>query len=413
MDTPTTSDLEQIALQLTGHARAAADVRRRADQLSKDSGPRALSDVVLREAGGRLSATIEGTVRRVRNHARLVRALYERLDRPRAAATPPVCPRATYGRGSDRFDTFSFPACVSSLSRVWTSRWDRERQVNENVARAEELRAQGRVREAQEFADRAIAAAEAIVAQDPADAQARWVLAGQLYNRASLHSELNDYAAGAADAWRSLTLYEPLAVKSPQHLPTCTDARARLAWMLANADLANTNMGSARDHAAQAVATYERLVADTPALRPDLARVHYLHAEVLRVLEGEGSPASVAAYAACVREYQSLGPLTGNSLRLCADGALRLAYGYAANGAHTDQRDAAQEAMDRLEELLNQGVGAHAHYARAILLLSDAQAALGDPQWEQSWVDFEYVLSRLPAPLPADLAPFKEQLKPR
>ncbi|GAA2391529.1 hypothetical protein GCM10010420_14630 [Streptomyces glaucosporus] len=285
--------------------------------------------------------------------------------------------------------------------------------MNENVARAEELRGQGRPREAREFADRAIAAAEAIVAQDPADAQARWVLAGQLYNRASLHSELDDHAAGAADAWRSLALYESLAAESPQHLPTCADARARLAWTLAHTGPADPDMGSPRDHAAQAVAAYERLVADDPALRPDLARVHYLHAEVLRILEGEGTPASVAAYAACVREYQSLGPLTGNSLRLCADGALRLAYGYAANDAHTDQRDAAQEAMDRFEELLNQGVGVHAHYARAILLLSDAQAALGDPEWEQSWVDFEYVLSRLPAPLPADLAPFKEQLKRR
>ncbi|MGY3676439.1 hypothetical protein ACVWXU_000062 [Streptomyces sp. TE33382] len=39
-DTLTTRDLEQIALQLTGHARAvASDVRRRANQLPKDSGP--------------------------------------------------------------------------------------------------------------------------------------------------------------------------------------------------------------------------------------------------------------------------------------------------------------------------------------------------------------------------------------
>jgi hypothetical protein len=80
-DTLTTRDLEQIALQLTGHARAvASDVRRRADRLPKDSGPRALADVVLREAEGRLSVPIEGTVRCVQNRARLVRALYERLD---------------------------------------------------------------------------------------------------------------------------------------------------------------------------------------------------------------------------------------------------------------------------------------------------------------------------------------------
>lgn len=46
-------DYEQIALQLTGHARAvASDVRRRASQLPKDSGPKALADVVLREVEG-------------------------------------------------------------------------------------------------------------------------------------------------------------------------------------------------------------------------------------------------------------------------------------------------------------------------------------------------------------------------
>jgi hypothetical protein len=85
-DTLTTRDYEQIALQLTGHARAvAADVRRCADRQPRGSGPKALADVVLREAEGRLSATLEGTVRCVQNRARLVRALYERLDRLEAA----------------------------------------------------------------------------------------------------------------------------------------------------------------------------------------------------------------------------------------------------------------------------------------------------------------------------------------
>jgi hypothetical protein len=86
-DTLTTRDLEQIALQLTGHA-VAADVRHRADQLPKASGPKALADVLLREGEGRLSVPIEGTVRCVQNRARLVRALYERHDRLEAALTP-------------------------------------------------------------------------------------------------------------------------------------------------------------------------------------------------------------------------------------------------------------------------------------------------------------------------------------
>ncbi|MGW2090156.1 DUF6415 family natural product biosynthesis protein [Streptomyces sp. NPDC001880] len=85
-DTLATRDYEQIGLQLTGHARAvAADVRCRADQLPKNSGPQALADVVLREAEGRLSAKLKGTVRCVQNRARLVRALYERLDRLESA----------------------------------------------------------------------------------------------------------------------------------------------------------------------------------------------------------------------------------------------------------------------------------------------------------------------------------------
>ncbi|WRZ76664.1 DUF6415 family natural product biosynthesis protein [Streptomyces sp. NBC_01237] len=76
-------DFEQIALRLTGHARAiAADVRHRADILDEDTGPRALAEIILAEAQRRLSALHQGTLRCVRNRARLVRALYDRLDRP-------------------------------------------------------------------------------------------------------------------------------------------------------------------------------------------------------------------------------------------------------------------------------------------------------------------------------------------
>lgn len=90
-DTLAERDYEQIGLQLTGHARAVAtDVRRRANQLPENSEPRALADDVLREAEGRLSATLEGTVRCVQNRARLVRALYERLDRLEATPVTPA-----------------------------------------------------------------------------------------------------------------------------------------------------------------------------------------------------------------------------------------------------------------------------------------------------------------------------------
>ncbi|GGS07224.1 hypothetical protein GCM10010220_69040 [Streptomyces parvulus] len=49
--------------------------------------PNGTSDVVLREAEGRLSVPSEGTMRCVQNRARLVRALYERLDRLDVALT--------------------------------------------------------------------------------------------------------------------------------------------------------------------------------------------------------------------------------------------------------------------------------------------------------------------------------------
>jgi hypothetical protein len=84
-------DYEQIALQLTGHARAvAADVGRRAAALPKSDGRGALAEVVLRETDGRLSAPLERTAHCAQNRARLVRALYTRLDRltePPLAAT--------------------------------------------------------------------------------------------------------------------------------------------------------------------------------------------------------------------------------------------------------------------------------------------------------------------------------------
>ncbi|WP_055689888.1 hypothetical protein [Streptomyces prasinus] len=76
----TSRDYEQIALQLTGHARAvAADVQRHAATLPKNDGRGALAEVILREAAGRLSAPIQGAARCAQNRARLV-------ERPEAVA---------------------------------------------------------------------------------------------------------------------------------------------------------------------------------------------------------------------------------------------------------------------------------------------------------------------------------------
>jgi hypothetical protein len=76
------ADLQQIALLLTGTARAvAAGVRRAADMLPEDHAAHALADVVLEEADRRLSVPLESTARCAQGHAWLVRALYERLGR--------------------------------------------------------------------------------------------------------------------------------------------------------------------------------------------------------------------------------------------------------------------------------------------------------------------------------------------
>lgn len=88
------AELRQIVLLLTGTAHAvAADVRRAADLLAQEHAARVLADVVLEEADQRLSVPPEGTARCAHGHARLVRALYERLDRlasvaPQVVAAP-------------------------------------------------------------------------------------------------------------------------------------------------------------------------------------------------------------------------------------------------------------------------------------------------------------------------------------
>ncbi|MGV9884446.1 hypothetical protein [Streptomyces sp. NPDC003006] len=56
------------------------DVRERAERLPRDDGRRLFAEIVLGEAGGRLSQPCR-TLHRVQNRGRLLRALDERLDR--------------------------------------------------------------------------------------------------------------------------------------------------------------------------------------------------------------------------------------------------------------------------------------------------------------------------------------------
>lgn len=84
------SDCEQIALLLTGFARAvASDVQLHCNKLPVSSRTRILTEVVLAEAVLQLSTPYEGTVRCVQQRAHMVKALYERLDRLAPPGEPP------------------------------------------------------------------------------------------------------------------------------------------------------------------------------------------------------------------------------------------------------------------------------------------------------------------------------------
>ncbi|GGN65529.1 hypothetical protein GCM10012285_68440 [Streptomyces kronopolitis] len=85
------ADCTLIALQLTGHARlVAAAVQLQASSLSAGSGRRALAEAILGEASRRLPAPVQDSVRCCQNRARLLRALYERLDGLHDAAPAPA-----------------------------------------------------------------------------------------------------------------------------------------------------------------------------------------------------------------------------------------------------------------------------------------------------------------------------------
>ncbi|MFE7430937.1 restriction endonuclease [Streptomyces sp. NPDC057545] len=84
-----TADYHQIALQLTGAARAVAhDVRTLARQLPDDQPARALADLILEDTERRLTAPPHGTARCVQGRALLIRTLYERLDCLTEATAP-------------------------------------------------------------------------------------------------------------------------------------------------------------------------------------------------------------------------------------------------------------------------------------------------------------------------------------
>ncbi|MEW2265982.1 restriction endonuclease [Streptomyces sp. NPDC047853] len=87
LDVPA-DDVAAIGHLLAGAARVVADaVRACATRLPEDDGRRLFAELILQEADGRLSQPCT-SLHRVHNRARLIRALYERLDRLQSAAAP-------------------------------------------------------------------------------------------------------------------------------------------------------------------------------------------------------------------------------------------------------------------------------------------------------------------------------------
>ncbi|MFD7867592.1 restriction endonuclease [Streptomyces sp. NPDC059783] len=85
LDVPA-DDVVQIGHLLAGAAWVVADeVRASAALLPGNDGRRLFAEIILKEADGRLAIPCT-SLHRVQNRARLIRALYERLDRVRAVA---------------------------------------------------------------------------------------------------------------------------------------------------------------------------------------------------------------------------------------------------------------------------------------------------------------------------------------
>ncbi|MFI6106669.1 restriction endonuclease [Streptomyces sp. NPDC051310] len=88
-------DCQQIALALTGHARAVVtDLHHRARLLPADDPRRTPAEAVLDAAERHLSAPLQGTAHCVRGRAGLVRALYEQLDRLKGTSPGSVTPES-------------------------------------------------------------------------------------------------------------------------------------------------------------------------------------------------------------------------------------------------------------------------------------------------------------------------------
>ncbi|GIJ51372.1 hypothetical protein Val02_82580 [Virgisporangium aliadipatigenens] len=177
------------------------------------------------------------------------------------------------------------------------SRRERERQAETLGLQAVELRLRGRAADAKEHADAGIELLGGLLAQWPDDQPTRYVLAGQLYNRAAIFEDLGRPSAGIPDARRSVDLYQELAEVMPAAVNQGADAQLRLARLMAH----DTAAGLMRDvpydldarpataddvvrTGSAALDTYELRAQAGQASPSDLARARWSWAEVLRLL---------------------------------------------------------------------------------------------------------------------------------
>lgn len=132
--------------------------------------------------------------------------------------------------------------------------------------------------EAVGWSTRAVEVVEALCEAFPDAAEHKAVLAGQLYNRATMLDRAGDAERGAQDAQRALELYRERVPSDPgMYTPLALDAQSRLALLLA----ASGQNAEAREVGAAAVDEHRALAERYPGHEPGLARTLARYSEAM------------------------------------------------------------------------------------------------------------------------------------
>jgi tetratricopeptide (TPR) repeat protein len=132
--------------------------------------------------------------------------------------------------------------------------------------------------EAVGWSTRAVEVVEALCEAFPDTAEHKAVLAGQLYNRATMLDRAGDAERGAHDAQRALELYRERVPSDPgTYTPLALDAQSRLVLLLA----ASGQNAQAREVGAAAVDEHRALAERYPGHEPGLARTLARYSEAM------------------------------------------------------------------------------------------------------------------------------------